>query len=158
MMTMSDTVAALGAKYNTRKQYSLRSVKVQQLVHAHGLVENRWKGGYMPLTASRGYRWSVYEAENKAVMVMADGQSMISPIEWDTVILLGKNKQDLEELQHTGAEIGMVDYLMDTAYRRRRLAIQLLQKDKNIACLNSVILEAENKRLRSLLERQRKKA
>ena len=61
------------------------------------------KSGYVQCTSSIGYGWSVYEAGDKAVLMYMDGG-----MGWDTVTMLGKNKQALEEMRQTGIALGMV--------------------------------------------------
>jgi hypothetical protein len=100
-------VAALKAEYGKHKTYSLRRGQqreaVRQLAETHGLTENRSKGGYVQCTASICYGWSVYEADDKAVLMYRDGG-----MGWDTVTLLGKDKHVLEALRQTGIKLGLV--------------------------------------------------
>jgi hypothetical protein len=106
-MDYSTAVAELKAEYGKHKTYSLRRDEqrelVQQLAQAHGLAENKGKSGYVQCTSSIGYGWSVYEAGDKAVLMYMDGG-----MGWDTVTMLGKNKQALEEMRQTGIALGMV--------------------------------------------------
>ena len=102
-----NTVAALKACYGKHKSYALRRdgqrEAVEQLVQAHGLVEDGAQGGWVQCTASIGFGWSVYEAGDKAVLHYRDGG-----MGWDRMLLLARDRAAMAALRQTGLALGLV--------------------------------------------------